>query len=591
MKRIGNHFSLQLIAFLFCLLCFGTVTAHAQTTVSIKGSVSETKIYDGERVQLSIEIRGDYSSISRPDLPSFKGLRLLSNTPSTSQSYSYVNGKSTSSLTYSYYLVAQQKGSFSIPPVSIKVDDETYKTDPIDIEILDRSESKSDESEQPDIFLKLDISDAHPVTGQQIIGDVMLYFKDGLEVASYQPVPGWKAEGFWKEELKNKSRPRAETIIKNGIRYRKARLLQLALFPSKAGDLEISPYEIYVTVRSSRRGSDPFSSFFGGGRQRKVKLSSDPVTISVDPVPKKNADNYLGAVGYFNISRSISTNKTKVGETIELKTQIVGTGNIPLINKPEYNLPDGLEVYEPQQNSNLDRKNHKISGRKTFTDVVIARSPGQYTIPAQKLSYYNPSKEKYITKELSAFDFTVEANPNAEASANSPQQFPIQPITGLASWVSPEKTSLIGAWWFWVGIAVPLVLLGVGYWQKSYREKMSTDQDFARSQKAADKASKRLDEAITLSEEGQIKQAYNMLQKALTGFVSDRLAMAEAGLSNARYVAALKEHDVEKDLIKNVRMLLDKCSSISYAPDSSHEYLKSHVGLAESTLQKLKKVL
>src|SRR5699024_6507165 len=103
--------------------------------------------------------------------------------------------------------------------------------------------------------------------------------------------------------------------------------------------------------------------------------------------------------------------------------------------------------------------------------------------------------------------------------------------------------------------------------------------------------SERLDKAITLSEDGHLKQAYNMLQKALTGFIGDRLNLPEAGLSNKEYIQALKQEDIDHELIKNIRLLLDKCSSISYAPSASHEYLKSHVGLAQSTLDKLKKVL
>lgn len=82
-----------------------------------------------------------------------------------------------------------------------------------------------------------------------------------------------------------------------------------------------------------------------------------------------------------------------------------------------------------------------------------------------------------------------------------------------------------------------------------------------------------------------------MLQKAITGFISDRLNLSEAGLSNKDYVSALEEQKVDEELVKNVRMLLDKCASISYAPSVSHSYLKSHVGLAQSTLDKLKKVL
>jgi uncharacterized protein (DUF1778 family) len=120
---------------------------------------------------------------------------------------------------------------------------------------------------------------------------------------------------------------------------------------------------------------------------------------------------------------------------------------------------------------------------------------------------------------------------------------------------------------------------------------MQSDTAFARSVKAADKAQKRLEKAIQVSEQGNIKQAYNLLQKAITGFISDRLNMPEAGLSNQDYIEALKEQNIEENLVKNVRMLLDKCASISYAPNTTHAYLKSHVGLAESTLEKLQKVL
>lgn len=590
MRRIGKRFGI----FLFGLCLLGAIadSARAQSSVSVSASVSQTTIYHGERVKFSVKISGSFKDVSRPQLPEFEGVRLLSSTPSTSRSYSYVNGQSSTSYTYTYYLTAQNKGTYQIPPASITIDGETYQTDPIEIEIIDRNEAaESGSSGQPEIFLKMEVSDLQPVTGQQIIADVILFFKDGLEVNSYQPVPGWKAEGFWKEELKNASRPQASSTVIDGVRYRKARLLQFSLFPTKAGELEISPYEIIVSVQSGRSGGNPFSSFFGSGNRRKVELSSDPLELTVKSVPDEGDSNYLGAVGFFNISRSTNTNSTKVGETVELTTRIEGTGNIPLITKPEYQLPDGLEVYEPQQNSTLNRKDHKISGRKTFTDVVIARSPGSYTIPAHKVSYFNPSQNKYITTTLSEINFEVDANPDAAVASSSPQQFPVQPITGLASWITPTSVTLIGSWWFWAGLLFPLIIFGVGYWQKSYIEKMNTDEAFARSQQATEKAHDRLEEAINRSQNGNIKEAYNMLQKALTGFISDRLNLPQAGLSNADYVDALADNNVDQNLIKNVRMLLDKCASISYAPDSSHEYLKSHVGLAKSMLDKLKKVL
>lgn len=592
MKRIGRVF--RLFTLFLPLLALISGPAWAQSSVSVEATVSESKVYTGERVSLSIEVSGDFNNVSRPELPDFEGFRLLSNNPSTSRSYSYVNGESTTSYTYSYYLVAQNKGSFQIPPVSISIDGETRQTSPINVEVVDRNESaRSSGSDTPNIFLQLEVSDDQPVTGQQIITDVVLFFRDGIEVNSYQPVPGWKAEGFWKEELQDSGRPQATSTIVDGVRYRKARLLQFSLFPTKTGELEISPYEIIVSARSSSSGNDPFSSFFGGfGRnQRQIELTSDPVTVNVQPLPPTNGSDYLGAVGNFEVSRDISTNSATVGQSIEITTHINGTGNIPLISKPEYELPDGLEVYEPQESSNLNRRNQQISGSKTFTDVIIARSPGSYTIPEKNVAHYNPTNGRYITTNLPELNFEVSENPDAVSVSDVPSAFPVSPVTGLAQWVLPTSTDFTLSWWFWVGIILPLIILGIGYWRKSYIEKINTDEAFARSQRASDRASERLEEAISLSEKGSIKQAYNMLQKALTGFISDRLNLPEAGLSNEQYVEALKDEDIDKNLVKNVRMLLDKCASISYAPDTSHAYLKSHVGLAQSTLDKLKKVL
>ncbi len=594
MKKIGKHKLLGVICFVFSLLVLFSGQVYSQSSVSVNASISETKIYSGERVSLSIEVSGSFNNVSRPELPEFNGLRLLSNSPSTSRSYRFVNGESTTSYTYSYYLIAQDEGTFQIPPVSISIDGEEYLTEAIDVQIIDRNESAaSSGSGRPDIFLRMEVSDSQPVTGQQIITDVVLFFKDGLEVNSYQPVPGWKAEGFWKEELENSRRPQATSTIIDGVRYRKARLLQFALFPTKSGELEISPYEIIVSVRSTQSRDDAFNSFFGGfgSNQRQVELASDPLSLMVESLPSPNDSDYIGAVGTFDINRSISARSAVVGETIELTTRIEGTGNLPLITKPSYELPANLEIYEPEENSNLNRRNQQISGSKTFTDVVIARSPGSYTIPEKTVSYFNPSQNRYVSKTLPSLRFDVKENPDAVTAENTPNSFPVRPVTGLATWVTPTPTNLITNWWFWVGIILPLVVFGVAYWQKSYIEKMNTDQAFARSQQASDKASKRLDEAIALSEQGHIKQAYNMLQKALTGFISDRLTLPEAGLSNADYINALKREDIDENLIKNVRMLLDKCASISYAPDTTHAYLKSHVGLAKSTLEKLKKVL
>src|SRR5699024_3573430 len=125
----------------------------------------------------------------------------LSHNPSISRKYRNIYGKVTISYAYSYYLMPKRKGKLQIPPVKVKVDGKIYKTDPLAVEVKNRKKVLYDNnsSNKPKIFLRLQIADTHPVIGQQVIANVVLYFKRGVQVRSYFPERGWKAAGFWKE--------------------------------------------------------------------------------------------------------------------------------------------------------------------------------------------------------------------------------------------------------------------------------------------------------------------------------------------------------------------------------------------------------
>src|SRR5699024_2379661 len=525
----------------FCTLFLATgfSDVYAQTDVSVEATVSENTIYSGERIQLSIKISGNFNDISRPELPSISGFRVLSNYPSTSRSFQYINGKTSVSYSYSYQLIAQEEGDYTIPELSVTIDGEEFKTEPIEVSITDRnSPEQADGAKNPDIFLQMEVSDAQPVVGQQIIANVVLYFQDGLQVNSYQPIPGWKAEGFWKEKLNDNQRPKTETTIRNGVRYRRARLLQFALFPTKSGELKLGTYEVDVSVHSTRSRGNAFSSFFGnfGNNRKQIDLKTDPVTINVKSLPQTDSSSYFGAVGDFNISRKIDSQEIMQGETIEITTAIKGAGNLPLLSKPTYQLPDGLEVYEPQETSDINHSHNRISGTKTFKDIIVGRKPGEYIIPSKEVVYFDPKKNEYIPTKLASLHFNVKRNPNKIASNSGQDGQAVTPITGLTTWITPQSKSLLSYWWFWLGIISPVLILGFAYWRKYYLDRMATDRSFLRSQKAAVNASERLEEAVNLSRDGRLKPAYNKLRKALTGFIGDRLNLPEAGLSNQQYI-------------------------------------------------------
>lgn len=571
------------ITALFLSLFFG-LPAHAQN-ITVDASLTETNIFSGEPVRLDLRIAGQsINSVEQPQMPNVDGLRWLSNNTSTSQSYSYLNGRPSISYTYGYTFIALSPGEYTFPALSLTVNGEQYTTEPVSFKILDPEAIDTGEAERsPDIYVRLEPSTTTPVVGQQVIANIVLYFKDAIEVSSFQPSPGWKAEGFWKEELESRQRAQTTSTIVNGVRYQRARLLQYAIFPTKSGELELSPFDISVQVRNRNRRTD----FFGFGQER-MELSTTPVTIDVKPLPELDNAIFSGGVGSFSITRSLNPQKAYVGESIEIVTTITGQGNIPLIVKPEYDYPETLELYNPQESSTITRSNRQIGGTKIFTDIVIARNEGEFEIPESRLAFYNPARGSYEVVTLPALTITADRDPRAMSyTGDNELRFDIQPVTGLANWVTINNEPLLSRTWVWILLVLPLVLLGSGYLLKRYRDKMNSDTAFARSRKAKENAAAELEKARTATD---LKSGYNHIQKALSQYITDKLNLPPAGMSNERLVEELETIGAS-NIADDVKRLLDKCDTIAYAPNATQAGLDADIEKTEELVKSIGKLI
>jgi len=581
MTKIGklNQFLLILC---FVFTCFTTVYAQ---DIQVEANITETNIFTGEQVRLDLNISGSaMGSVQQPELPEFDGLRWLRGNTSRGSKYALINGKPSVTYTFGYMLIAEAPGDYTIPSIEIEIEEEVYRTDPISFKVLDPASIGSGEAERsPDIYVRIEPDTESPVVGQQIIADVVLYFKNGVEVSSYQPTPGWKAEGFWKEELEYPQRAQTSSTIVNGVRYQKARLIQYALFPTKSGELTLSPFEINLSVRSRRGSSDPFGF---GMNQERMNIQSIPVTLNVRSLPDLEGAQFIGAVGNFEINRTVSNNNALVGESIEIITRISGTGNVPLVNKPAYELPEALEKYNPQESSAIDRTNRQISGTRTFTDIVIARNEGDYTIPEMKVAYFDPDRREYISKTLPVLSFTVERDPDAAVITQNNLRFDVKPITGLAKWTSSNRAPLHQRSLVWIMILFPILLTAGAFAFKKYQDRMNTDTAFARSRMASDKAEKTLAEA---DETPDIKKGYYLIEKALVQYITDKLNLPPAGLSNTIIIKEVKMK-ANDETISKLRRLLKKCETIAYAPNATQQALQTDVQKTRELIKKVGKL-
>lgn len=582
MIRTGKHVGF-LYSFILSLVLIASTVAQ---DITVDASLTETNIFSGESVRLDLKITGQsINSIDRPGMPNVDGLRWLSGSTSTSQNFSYINGRPSVSYTYGYQFIAQAPGTYTFPALEISVNGAIYTTKELSFKVLDPKTIDTGEAERsPDIYVRLEPSNPNPVVGEQVTADIVLYYKSEVEVSSYNASPGWKAEGFWKEELENRQQARSTSIIINGVRYQRALLLQYAIFPTKSGKLTLSPYELVVQVRQRNRRRDIFS--FGLGQERK-ELVTVPVTIDVAPLPELTNATFSGGVGDFSITRSINPEKAFVGESIEVTTTITGQGNIPLITKPDYGYPETLELYNPQENSTITRANRQIGGTKVFTDILIARNEGIFEIPEANLAFYNPARNQYDIIALPALVLEAERDPRAIANNENELRFNIKPITGLANWIRIENKPLYLKSWIWLLLISPLILLSMGFGVKTYQDKMSNDGAFSRSRRAKDNA---FDELKKADGQTNLKLGYNHIQKALNQFISDKLNLPLAGLSTQQLCDALKEKT--GDILTNeVKRLLDKCDTIAYAPNATIEGLETDIEKAKGLIKKISKSL
>ncbi|MEQ1722214.1 MAG: BatD family protein [Pseudobdellovibrio sp.] len=135
MKKTGNIF-----LFIFLSLVASLVVA---ADVRVEASVDRNQMGIGDSFVLNISVRSDEDfELGLPQLPKVAGLEVVNSIPGgrqSSSSMNIVNGKtkfvSQTSQDYNFVLSPQKEGSFVIPAIDIQINGNSYKTNPIKIDV------------------------------------------------------------------------------------------------------------------------------------------------------------------------------------------------------------------------------------------------------------------------------------------------------------------------------------------------------------------------------------------------------------------------------------------------------------------------
>jgi len=594
---------------LYIILFLGIALAGFAEDVVFKAQAPRQVIV-GRPFQITYSVNQRSRDLRAPEFTDFD---VLSGPyTSTSSSTSFVNGKRTSSFeqTYTYMLMAQRAGTFTIGPATVKVDGEQVQSNGVRIEVLpeDQQPAQSTQSTQStqsnqntrsnqgnqssasseNIFVRTIASKTKVHEQEALLITYKLYFAnvDVAQLTNNTKLPEFT--GFLKQDLEQ-GEIQTELEHYNGRNYQTAVLYRTVLYPQHSGDIQIDParFEAVLRVQTQQRARSIFDDFFGSYTNVTKMLTAPGVTIHVNGLPGGKPAGFSGGVGKFTLTPSISQTELQANEAVTIKLDISGSGNMKLIKTPAIDWPEGFEPYDPKVTNNFKTTTSGVSGTKSIEYLAIPRSAGEYTIPAVKFSYFDIDDKTY--KTLSTPEYTIHVK---RGNSDNSEQMSGEGMSGVVSYTQKEDIKQLGTdiryidtkpvvmksrdhaittyrfiWiWYVIPLIIAIALLIV------LRKQIQEAADITRMKyKRANKvAQKRLKAAAAALKANDKDAFYAAIEQAAWTYLSDRLSIPTAELNKDNIASILAQKGVNETLIAEVKNVLSTAEFARYAPSTEH---------------------
>lgn len=547
-------------------------------------------------------------------VPSIKGFDVLMG-PSRSQqnSVQIINGKttSTSSITFTYILMATAEGNFTIPGATITADGNQMVSNSVHIKVLpaDNTSANSGSGNQKsrptsstsissnDLFITATASKTSVYEQEAILLTYKIYTVVDLHHFDNVKMPDFK--GFHSQEVELPTNRKWGLEHYKGRNYQTTIYRQFVLFPQQSGKLNIEPARFDAVVTKPVAVADPFDAFFNGGSnymEIKKVLQTPQLTINVKALPDGKPADFSGGVGDFNISSTINATDVKTNDAVTVKVVISGTGNLKLISNPEVKFPDDFEVYDPKTENNFRLTNSGLSGSLVIEYLAIPRNAGTYKIPGVKFSYFDIKSHSYKTLTTEDYELHVAkgAGNATQTIANFTNKEDLKVLNEDIRFIkqndvslSPKGAFFFGSLSYWLFYLIPGIAFIVFF--VIYRKQIAANANVARmrTKKANKVAVKRLKLAGKLMAENKKDEFYDEVLKALWGYISDKLNIPVSQLSKDNIEEELQKYGVEESLRQEFLKTLDGCEFARFAPGDASQAMDKVYSSASDIISKM----
>ncbi len=592
--------------------------------VSLRVSAPSTVEVGGKfRVQFTVNTQ----NVSHFSAPDFKGFEVIYGPATSSQSsFQMINGRTSqsSSIIYTYVLLAGNSGTFTIGSASVQVDGKTVKSKPVQVRVLSGGaggaggssnggssngggnygggqsssapSASSSNISAKDLFMTATASRTSVHEQEAILLTYKIYtLVDLTQLDGKLPT----LDGFQIQEIPLPRTKEFSIEQYNGRNYRTVTWSQYLLFPQKSGKLTIPSITYEGVVITRNRNLDPIEAFFNGQSgysEVKRKITTPTLTINVSPLPNK-PEGFSGAVGKFSVSSSISTKEVDANEAVTLKISVRGSGNMKLISTPEVQFPKDFETYDAKVNDNFQLTRSGLSGSKDFEYLFVPRHPGTYEIPASEFIYFDTESRSYKTIKTEAYTLKVnkgKGGAGQSVSNYSGQQQDVQQLNQDIRFIKKGDVDLhqpgdtfFGTWKCWAAYILPFLLFVIAMVLGRKQMKANANVAHLRGKKANKVALKRMKTAKKLLDAHDTGKFYDEVLRALWGYVGDKFNMSQESLNKENIEQSLTSRQVPDEQIQQFMKVLNDCEFARYAPGDVNENMENVYNSAISAISKM----
>lgn len=603
------------------ILCAGFIV---QAQVKFETAVSRDKIGKKEnlRVQFAMNVQGDQF-----DPPSFDGFDVVAG-PSTSVQQSFINGRASYQLAYTYVIRPKRSGKIAIGSAVMTYDSKEYKTDPYTITVTtndsespqnpvtsnsrygnypygnpyggnpygnDPNAGRNDPSTSNikasnNVHLVAEVTNGNPYLNEPTRVVYKIYVSQNVGVAGWTESKSPKYQDFWTFNIDNRNR-QVQQGTYNGEPYRYLVLREAVLYPQKTGKLVIEPLELNVEVevpsgRRDYRGNPYFD-------KQIMKLAAPAKTIVVKDFGNTKPTNFTGAVGNLKLEVLVDKTELKAGESLTAKVQVSGAGNLKLLEMPKLVLPQGLEVYEPARVDKVTTTINGMSGSIIDEYSIVPQQGGKYIIPAMTLSYFNPATKSFETQTTQEQTIQVTGGAVAANSTNSSRNEikKVEPFVFIKTDTSLEDKNpnyFFNSVTHWLVLFLMVLALPIALLIRNRKNSMASDIVGNRIRSANKLSRKYLSDAS--KKIGDQEAFYVSLEKSLHNYLKSKLNLQTTEMSKDRVDILLADRQANEQTRIDFIQLLATCEFARYAP-SNIENMKQDYEKASTVINALDKQL